>query len=74
MSFTHSYFDFFVVGRVQEAREMVHRFVNGYQRDIVLFVGHGTTGCVNKLVHLLGLKKPGLLYEATPQVSLPPQR
>jgi hypothetical protein len=53
----------------QEAREIVHRFVNGYQRDIVLFVAHGVTGCVNKLVHLLGLRRPGPLFNATEEVG-----
>jgi hypothetical protein len=47
-----------------EAREIVHRSVNGGARDVVLFVGSGVTAAINKVVHLLGLQAPGALHGA----------
>lgn len=45
-----------------EARDIVRRSVNAGARDVVLFVGSGVTGAINKLVHLLGLSRPGVLH------------
>ena len=50
-----------------EARDIVRRSVNAGARDVVLFVGNGVTGGINKLVHTLGLRRPGSLHGATPE-------
>ena len=50
-----------------EARELVRRSVNCGARDVALFVGNGVTGGINKLVHTLGLRRPGSLHGATPE-------
>eukprot|EP00164_Ancoracysta_twista_P009964 GFYU01014880.1.p1 GENE.GFYU01014880.1~~GFYU01014880.1.p1 ORF type:complete len:857 (+),score=242.99 GFYU01014880.1:79-2649(+) len=39
-----------------EAREIVHRAVNGTERDAVLFTGYGATGAINKLTHILDVQ------------------
>ena len=42
-----------------EARQVVAQSVNANTRtDVTLFVGHGATGAVNRLVHVLGLHLP----------------
>lgn len=50
-----------------EARDIVRRSVNAGARDVALFVGNGVTGGINKLVHTLGLRRPGSLHGATPE-------
>ncbi|WP_311519765.1 aminotransferase class V-fold PLP-dependent enzyme [Paenibacillus albidus] len=48
-----------------EARRIIKKHVNAGPQDVLLFCGNGTTGAVNKLQRLMGLKlpdwmKPGL--------------
>lgn len=50
-----------------EARDIVRRSVNAGARDVVLFVGNGVTGGINRLVHTLGLRRPGSLHGAAPE-------
>jgi len=42
----------------EDAREVIHRAVNGSTQDVVLFTGTGSTAAIDKLVHLLGLRLP----------------
>ncbi|WP_410512725.1 aminotransferase class V-fold PLP-dependent enzyme [Paenibacillus sp. BR2-3] len=46
-----------------EARSMIKRHVNASPQDALLFCGYGTTGAINKLQRVLGLKKPEWLRE-----------
>ena len=45
----------------QEARSIIKRSVNASDNDLILFVGSGTTGAVNKLVEILKRSKWGSL-------------
>ena len=40
----------------EEARAIIHRAVNGGPDDVVLFTGSGSTGAIDKLVRVLGLR------------------
>eukprot|EP01135_Chromosphaera_perkinsii_P003530 Nk52_evm3s247 gene=Nk52_evmTU3s247 len=40
-----------------EARDIVRRAVNANELDAVIFAGNGVTGCIEKLIHCMGLKK-----------------
>jgi selenocysteine lyase/cysteine desulfurase len=42
----------------EDAREIVHRAANGGADDVVLFCGTGSTGAIDKLVQVLGLRLP----------------
>ena len=42
----------------EDARRIIHRAVNGGEDDVVIFCGSGTTGAIDKLVHLLDLTGP----------------
>ncbi|WP_354643591.1 aminotransferase class V-fold PLP-dependent enzyme [Kitasatospora camelliae] len=42
----------------EEARTLIHRAVGASEEHAVIFCGSGTTGAVNKLVDLLGLRRP----------------
>jgi len=42
----------------EEARELIHRAVGGNDDDVVLFVGSGATGAINKLIDILNLRVP----------------
>jgi selenocysteine lyase/cysteine desulfurase len=42
----------------EDAREVIHRAVNGTSRDVVLFTGTGSTAAIDKLVQVLGLRLP----------------
>jgi selenocysteine lyase/cysteine desulfurase len=46
-----------------EARSIIKRHVNASAQDALIFCGYGTTGSVNKLQRILGLKKPEWLRE-----------
>jgi selenocysteine lyase/cysteine desulfurase len=43
----------------EEARQIIHRAVNGGGEDVVVFCGSGTTGAIDKLVRLLDLGRAG---------------
>jgi selenocysteine lyase/cysteine desulfurase len=45
----------------EEARRLIHRSVGGGADDVVLFCGSGSTGAIDKLVELLGLRIPAAL-------------
>jgi selenocysteine lyase/cysteine desulfurase len=45
----------------EEARRLIHRSVGGGEDDVVLFCGTGSTGAIDKLVELLGLRLPAAL-------------
>jgi len=56
----------------EEARSIIKRHVNASPQDALLFCGYGTTGAVNKLQRILGLKKPEWLREQSlPQEDRP---
>ena len=40
----------------EEARAIVHRAVNGSDADVVVFTGTGSTGAIDRLVQVLGLR------------------
>jgi selenocysteine lyase/cysteine desulfurase len=42
----------------EDAREIIHRAVNGGADDVVLFCGTGSTGAIDRLVQVLGLRLP----------------
>ena len=42
----------------EEARQIIHRAVNGRSDDVVLFTGTGSTAAIDKLVQVLGLRLP----------------
>ncbi len=46
-----------------EARRIIKKHVNAGPQDVLLFCGNGTTGAVNKLQRLMGLKLPEWLPE-----------
>src|SRR5215213_8820983 len=41
----------------EQARDVIHRAVNGGEEDAVLFCGSGATGAIDKLVRLLDLDR-----------------
>ncbi len=46
----------------EEARQIIHRAVNGRSDDVVLFTGTGSTAAIDKLVQVLGLRLPERLH------------
>jgi len=42
----------------EDARAIIHRAVNGTDDTVVIFTGSGSTGVINKLVGILGLRLP----------------
>jgi selenocysteine lyase/cysteine desulfurase len=42
----------------EDARRIVHRAANGSEKDVVIFCGTGSTGAIDKLVQVLGLRLP----------------
>ena len=42
----------------EDARAIIHRAVNGGPDDVVLFVGSGATGAIDKLIDALGIRLP----------------
>jgi selenocysteine lyase/cysteine desulfurase len=42
----------------EDARAIIHRAVNGTEDTVVIFAGSGSTGAINKLVGILGLRIP----------------
>lgn len=53
----------------EEAGKLIKRHVNAGPRDVLLSCGNGTTGAVNKLLRLLGLRLPEWLEGA----AVPPE-
>ena len=47
----------------EDARRLIHRAVNGAEGDVVLFTGTGSTGAIDKLVQVLGLRISSALDE-----------
>ncbi|WP_342476310.1 aminotransferase class V-fold PLP-dependent enzyme [Paenibacillus sp. FSL H7-0350] len=47
----------------QEARSIIRQHVNAAPADALLFCGNGTTGAVNKLLRIMGLKLPEWLNQ-----------
>ena len=45
-----------------KARNIIKKHVNAGPHDTLLFCGNGTTGAVNKLQRLMGLKQPEWLH------------
>lgn len=48
-----------------EARNIIKKHVNASSYDTLLFCGNGTTGAVNKLQRLMGLKLPEWLHSSS---------
>ncbi|MFF3885989.1 aminotransferase class V-fold PLP-dependent enzyme [Streptomyces sp. NPDC001914] len=48
----------------EDARRIVHDAVGGTDDDLVVFCGSGATAAVNKLVGILGLRRPAPLPQA----------
>ncbi|MFF5187305.1 aminotransferase class V-fold PLP-dependent enzyme [Streptomyces sp. NPDC000345] len=48
----------------EDARRIIRDAVGGTEDDLVIFCGSGATTAVNKLVGVLGLRRPGRLPEA----------
>lgn len=46
-----------------EARQIIKRHVNAGPQDVLLFCGNGTTGAVNKLQRIMGLRLPEWLQD-----------
>ncbi|WNS42529.1 aminotransferase class V-fold PLP-dependent enzyme [Paenibacillus sp. MMS20-IR301] len=46
-----------------EARRIIRQHVNAASGDALLFCGNGTTGAVNKLLRIMGLRLPGWLQQ-----------
>ncbi|OZQ78863.1 selenocysteine lyase [Paenibacillus odorifer] len=46
-----------------EARQIIKNHVNAGPQDVLLFCGNGTTGAVNKLQRIMGLRLPEWLQE-----------
>jgi selenocysteine lyase/cysteine desulfurase len=42
----------------EDARQIIHRAVHGGHDDVVLFCGTGSTGAIDRLVQVLGLRLP----------------
>src|SRR5688500_11335138 len=42
----------------EDARDQVHRSVRGDEDTVVIFTGSGTTGAIDKLVGILGIRLP----------------
>jgi selenocysteine lyase/cysteine desulfurase len=42
----------------EQARQIIHRAVNGSDQDVVVFCGSGATGAIDRLARLLGLAQP----------------
>src|SRR5690606_23178374 len=45
----------------EDARAVIHRAVGGDDDTAVIFAGSGSTGAINKLVGILGLRIPAVL-------------
>ncbi|OKP78216.1 selenocysteine lyase [Paenibacillus helianthi] len=52
-----------MTGAYNEARRIIRDHVNAGPGDALLFCGNGTTGAVNKLMRLMGLKLPEWMQE-----------
>ncbi|WP_405653424.1 aminotransferase class V-fold PLP-dependent enzyme [Streptomyces sp. NBC_00019] len=48
----------------EDARRIIHDAVGGTEDDLVIFCGSGATAAVNKLIGILGLRRPGRPPEA----------
>ena len=47
----------------EDARALIHAAVHGTDDTVVIFTGNGSTGAINKLVGILGLRIPSALNE-----------
>ncbi|KAG8181059.1 hypothetical protein JTE90_014772 [Oedothorax gibbosus] len=45
-----------------EAKDIIRKSVNASEDDAVFFTGNGSTSCVNKLIHMLNLKTPIVVF------------
>jgi selenocysteine lyase/cysteine desulfurase len=45
----------------EDARRLIHGAVGGSEDDVVIFCGTGSTGAIDKLAHVLGLRIPAAL-------------
>src|SRR5919108_5286755 len=55
----------------EDARQIIHRAVNGDEHIAVIFCGSGATGAIDKLIGVLGLRIPAELddtYHFTDQI------
>lgn len=59
----------------EDARGIIHRAVHGTADTVVIFAGSGSTGAINKLVGILGLRIPADLdREYALSASIPPEK
>jgi selenocysteine lyase/cysteine desulfurase len=56
----------------EDARRIIRDAVGGDEDTLVIFCGSGSTGAINKLVGILGLRAPDERYR--PAETLPPER
>ncbi|WP_300265845.1 aminotransferase class V-fold PLP-dependent enzyme [Microbacterium sp.] len=55
----------------EDARAIIHRSVHGTDDTIVIFAGNGSTGAINKIIGILGLRLPADLdheYDLSAQI------
>src|SRR6185437_10656222 len=56
----------------EDARQIIRDAVGGTDDTIVIFTGSGSTGAINKIVHILGLRIPAELddkYELSARIA-----
>ena len=59
----------------EDARAIIHAAVHGTDDTVVIFAGNGSTGAINKLVGILGLRIPSALDERYGLAArIPPQQ
>jgi len=59
----------------EDARAIIHAAVHGTDDTVVIFTGNGSTGAINKLVGILGLRIPSALDERYGLAAhIPPQQ
>ncbi|HEX4058098.1 MAG TPA: aminotransferase class V-fold PLP-dependent enzyme [Galbitalea sp.] len=59
----------------EDARSIIHDAVHGTDDTVVIFTGNGSTGAINKLVGILGLRIPADLdREYALTASIPPEK
>jgi selenocysteine lyase/cysteine desulfurase len=59
----------------EDARAIIHKAVHGTDDTVVIFTGNGSTGAINKLVGILGLRIPADLdREYSLAAQIPPER
>ncbi len=55
----------------EQARQQIRASVHGSAQDKVIFTGAGATAAINKLIDLLGLRRPLTTNDGTPLADLP---